>query len=301
MICADPDVRAEALYGGTPLMLAAGNNDVPMLERLLAGKAAVDARDKAGDTALNWAAYYGFTEAAAVLIRNGTDMSLRGHGNALEIALRRGHQPFIIQMLEAQHRLRDLRPAERALQSAIEADDGSAVLRAVRSGADPNGLDRTNRPWVSQAARLGRTGALSALLRAGARADRIDQIGFTALMEAAREGKVGAMRQLIEAGARVDRPSNPHGLGVTALHLAAIGGDSAAITLLLDHGANIDALDVGLNTPMIWALYESKPQAAALLVRRGGNPDLTNDQGDNPRAFAIQNEVTAVVAALTGR
>ena len=160
---ADPDVRAEALYGGTPLMLAAGNNDVPMLERLLAGKAAVDARDKAGDTALNWAAYYGFTEAAAVLIRNGTDMSLRGHGNALEIALRRGHQPFIIQMLEAQHRLRDLRPAERALQSAIEADDGSAVLRAVRSGADPNGLDRTNRPWVSQAARLGRTGALSAL------------------------------------------------------------------------------------------------------------------------------------------
>lgn len=57
----------------TPLMLAASNGDIPMMETLLAAQADMHATDMRNFTALHWAALAGKADAAKFLVERGAD------------------------------------------------------------------------------------------------------------------------------------------------------------------------------------------------------------------------------------
>ena len=75
---------------------------------------------------------------------------------------------------------------------------------------------------------------------------------------------------LLEAGAHVD--ARNHGLEQTPLHFAARAGSAAVATVLLDHGADINAADKvwSSNTPLRYAKDSNAERVVALLRRRGG-------------------------------
>ncbi|KAI7840581.1 hypothetical protein COHA_005734 [Chlorella ohadii] len=72
------------------------------------------------------------------------------------------------------------------------------------------------------------------------------------------------------AGGAAEQPLSPSNLGhTTVLHAACRAGDVAVAELLLQAGANIDAVEVMRRTPLMYAVLYDRPQLACHLLRRG--------------------------------
>lgn len=83
------------------------------------------------------------------------------------------------------------------------------------------------------------------------------------------------IRRLLAAGFD---PNRPGWLGQTALHHYAGRGETEAVKLLLDHGADPNVLDdEHRGTPLAWAAAAGRRAAAALLLAQGADPTLPRD------------------------
>jgi ankyrin repeat protein len=69
-------------------------------------------------------------------------------------------------------------------------------------------------------------------------------------------------------------------LGDTPLHVAAIWGDVEAIRLLVQAGADINALESFGYTPLHQAAEQGKKEAYDLLISLGADVDIKNKNGD---------------------
>ncbi len=269
---APPDPRLASYYNATALMLAVNNRNAPMAELLLRHGADVNAVDSFGDPALNWATFYGDLPLVELLLTHGARTDQVGHGDAVQVAMRRGHQPVLKRLLTHRGTLHTPDAATQALLDAIDADDPAALRRALAQGAQANGSDETGRPLLARAARAGRLQAVEALLEAGAEVDAADSIGFTPLMEACRDGQLAVAQALRAHGARVDRAALPRGLAMTPLHLAVAGERPALIRWLVAQGAPLDARDIEGAPPLAWAQGEERKALAELLLELGAKP-----------------------------
>ena len=74
-------------------LAAARSGDVAQVERLLAGGSHANARDNSGNTALHYAAAFGYAEMAQILVDAGADVDAPGRiGNTpLHLASQEGH------------------------------------------------------------------------------------------------------------------------------------------------------------------------------------------------------------------
>jgi len=296
---AKADPRLTEMFNATPLMFAAGANREDIVKQLLEAGADINARDNNGDPAINWAAYYGFTDMVKYLVKHGANMKLVGHGNALEIAMRRGHQDLVLALAQEMKVSGPISPEMKALIQAIRANDGQAVSNALTKGASANGLDETGRPVLHLAARLGNLNPTQLLLDAGAEIDVKDAIGFSALMEACRDGQFETVNLLLERGADVNCHAKDNGLGLTPLHMAAIGGHVNLLQTLTTKGANLNTQGVIGGTPMLWGFFESKVASVLALIDLGADPYLANRDGISPKTAAEQYEVKPVMDKLS--
>lgn len=91
---ADPDARSDSRYQSSPLMEATRDDNVEIARMLLAAGADVNLRDRHGDHALNWAAFFGHPAMVRFLVEHGSRLDFTGQSpeNALQIATREGHQ-----------------------------------------------------------------------------------------------------------------------------------------------------------------------------------------------------------------
>ncbi len=295
---ANPDLRLTEMFNATPLMFAAGANRREIATLLLDAGAEIDARDTNGDPAINWAAYYGFTDMTMYLAERGANLKLVGHGNAFEIAMRRGHQDLVAALAPKMKVSVAQSPVQKELLNAVKAGNQEAVVKALKDGASASGLDETGRPILHLAARADQVKITELLLDAGAEVDMVDPIGNTALMEAARDGKSRVVELLITRGANVNHHSRDNGLGLTPLHMAAIGGHDQLVRALVNRGANMNSQGIIGGTPMLWGFFESKISAVLTLIDLGADPYIANRDGISPRTAADQYEVQPVIAKL---
>lgn len=90
--------------------------------------------------------------------------------------------------------------------------------------------------------------------------------------EACARGDVDVMRRLLADDPGIVHtasPTAPHG-GWTGLHSAARGGHVEAVQLLLEHGANPNAREVGDNTyPLHWAAAHGQLETVRVLLDAG--------------------------------
>ena len=100
---------------------------------------------------------------------------------------------------------------------------------------------------------------------------------------AAASGNIRAISAFIENGADIGF-KNPN--GATALHFAANRHHAEIVTLLLDHGAAIDARDHLGETPLFWTTCSDSQDTAAILLARGANPLIRNKGGLTPQQAA---------------
>jgi ankyrin repeat protein len=205
----------------------------------------------------------------------------------------------------------------------IAADQGNAAMirRLVTAGADANGTDISGDTVLMAAVRAGKADAVRALLDAGAQVNTAEpQVGHTALMWAVREDRPELVALLIGRGASLEvktrtgttptvRPpgagGGSHGVGIvrggvppqgeqpptpggmTALSFAAREGRLEAARLLLDAGADVNALEANGISPLVMAITNRHTAVASLLLARGANPNAADWWGRTPLWAAV--------------
>jgi uncharacterized protein len=140
---------------------------------------------------------------------------------------------------------------------------------------------------VFEAAATGKATRLEEILNNDPNAaDRFSPDGWTPLHLAAAFGTPEAAAMLLEHGARVDAISqNPQ--HNQPLHAAlALGGSAEIAVLLMRHGADPNAAQVGGYTPLFSAAAANRRDLAELLISHGAAPHPVNDQGKTPAGYA---------------
>ena len=190
-----PSAAEIASYRG--LHAAAARGDAGAIGGLVAGGAAIDAKDGTGRTALHVAAFGSRYDVVRALVAQGADP------RALD------HQRYDIVTIAA---VKDV-VAMVELAIALGSD-----AKAITSPYDGTAL--------IAAAHLGHDGVVAVLIRAGAPLDHVNNLGWTALIEAIVLGQggprhVACLKALLDAGADPNRADRN---GVRPLQLARSRG-----------------------------------------------------------------------------
>ena len=109
--------------------------------------------------------------------------------------------------------------------------------------------------------------------------------GFTALHFAAFFGKPEVARILLEAGADVNAVAD-NDMHVQPLHSAAAGRHLEVCRLLLAAGAEVDARQAGGFTALHAAAQNGDPELVELFLSARADPGATTDAGETPAATA---------------
>jgi uncharacterized protein len=97
--------------------------------------------------------------------------------------------------------------------------------------------------------------------------------------EAAAFGRIARLRQLLD-----EDPANANAWspdGFTALHLAIFGGNEEAVRLLVERGADVDALataEIARVRPLGTAAFVGRPDLEQILLDAGADPDLAREE-----------------------
>ena len=75
------------------------------------------------------------------------------------------------------------------------------------------------------------------------------------------------------------------GYNRTALHYAA-EKDESCVELLLEYGAQPDALDGNKDTPLHWAAFKDNPECVRALLENGACPNARDYNNDTPLSWA---------------
>jgi ankyrin repeat protein len=154
---------------------------------------------------------------------------------------------------------------------------------------------------VSAAVHFGRTDIVELMLQNSAQCtDMIacevaPQRSGTLLMKAATHGQLAVARVLLQHGADVQAVNQ---LGLTALHRAALANKPETIPLLLEHGADVNTSAVDGITPMGYAARNASALTVQLLVAAGADLIAVAAEGTTALHQAALNTQADVLQLL---
>jgi ankyrin repeat protein len=156
---------------------------------------------------------------------------------------------------------------------AVNVDNARTVTELLERGFDPNTKSESGQVALFLAMRDDAPKVAAALLASPALdLDATNAMGETPLMMAALKGRLDWSKKLIERGAKVQKP------GWAPVHYAATGPNTELLAMLLDRGAEINALAPNRNTPLMMATRYGSEDSVKLLLRRGADKKLVNDR-----------------------
>eukprot|EP01113_Clastostelium_recurvatum_P044892 TRINITY_DN762_c0_g1_i2.p1 TRINITY_DN762_c0_g1~~TRINITY_DN762_c0_g1_i2.p1 ORF type:complete len:721 (-),score=163.60 TRINITY_DN762_c0_g1_i2:114-2276(-) len=88
------------------------------------------------------------------------------------------------------------------------------------------------------------------------------------------------------------------GVGTTPLHIAAKAGQDGVLTLLLESGEDVNAVDSNYNTPLHLAVSAGHEKMVAKLLAAGARPDMANADGEIPVRMAASRGDKAGMSML---
>ncbi len=191
------------------------------------------------------------------------------------------------------------------LAEAANEDGVTAVLLARYMGMPDLAEEiarRKSRLSFYEAIVLGRLEQVRAWLASDpTQVNQLSPDGFPPLGLAAFFGQLAVLRYLLEQGADPNRSAS-NAMRVAPLHSAVAFGDpqlaGAMARLLVESGAQVNAVQQGGWTPLHEVADKDQLETAELLLANGADPNARSDDGLTPLALARRKSFARMAALL---
>ncbi|MEO1248048.1 MAG: ankyrin repeat domain-containing protein [Pseudomonadota bacterium] len=191
--------------------------------------------------------------------------------------------------------IEDATTLPRLLQAARNGDVDT-VRAELDEGVKVSTATAQNNTTVHFAAAAGQVQVLKLLFERGAAWQQRNRNGATALYLAARYGHTAAVTTLLEAGANIDEQSLNF-IDLTPAMVAAKYGHGELLTVLLDRGAEIDRKDKEGQDVLTHAVAAGHDELVVPLLERMG-PELRGQALKSALYVAIMHKQAAAVDLL---
>ncbi|XP_047184542.1 kinase D-interacting substrate of 220 kDa B isoform X3 [Scophthalmus maximus] len=259
----------------------------------------VDGRSDNGQTPLMLAAEQGSLEIVQELVRRGANVNLDDVDcwSALICAAREGHMEVVKELLEnsAYIEHRDM-GGWTALMWAAYKGRWEVTKLLLEHGGNPNttGQQYSVYPIIWAAGR-GHADIVKLLLLNGAKVNCSDKYGTTPLIWASRKGHFDCVMHLLENGADVDQEGAN---SMTALIVAVKGGYTDVVKELLKRNPNVNMTDKDGNTALMIAAKEGYTEIVQDLLDAGTYVNIPDRGGDTVLIGAVRGGHVEIVRAL---
>ena len=245
--------------GNSLLHVAVENEDMALIDFCVDAELNINQKNKVGERPLHIALSAGDVDAVKLLVSAGANPSLWFIGgdekyNLFHLAIGFGNNEVIKAILESP-------------LLEINAVTGYGQKSALHFASE-----------------MGNSRAIGLLAAKRADLNIKDKNGDTPLHLAVRSGSIKAARALIEAGADLSLANTE---GVQPLMLAALKKNGEfMVSLLISHGALINATDQANETALHHAAQAGNLQSVRFLLNAGANVKLINRRGYTPEECA---------------
>lgn len=279
--------------GRRPITPAASRGDVEMLRKLLTAGADPNAAVPGGPRgdALWQAVWNQHLEVVRLLLLHGADPNapVESSGRPIDFARDPEMRALLVEHGGVEHS-----DEQSSLLSAISRGDTAAVAPILE--AHPNWLGDPNAFWgegvLSVPANKADVPMLELLMECGAKAPPVTKWARSYYFKHEH-----IARLLLERGA-ID-PNHRNWLQITILHDMAHAGDLRKAELLLDHGADINAIDDEYrSTPLGFAARFGHLSMVCFLLERGADPTAAGAPWAGPAEWAQKRGHVQIVDVL---
>ncbi|SMF54237.1 Ankyrin repeat [Tistlia consotensis] len=249
------------------------------------------------------AAGRGCLAEAETLVEAGAAIEARDRfGNTpLLIAARMGHEDLVAYLLGQHAAVGQTNLAgSSALLRAVLAGRRKVVELLLSAGADPNLANKQGVTPLDAATFSGEARLVKILLAAGADPQAEDRSGKAPIVYAAGRGFTQVVKILLDAG--VD-PNRRYGNDLTALMWAAGHANDApeaeglaTVELLLARGAKVGPLDNRGRNALMIAAERGHSLAVKALLEAGADPAIRDGQGKTALDLAADDAVRQALA-----
>ncbi|VUC25990.1 unnamed protein product [Clonostachys rosea] len=262
------------------LLLQNGPNDIALRQG-----------DEWSFTPAHLAAFYGHVEVLRALVEAGADLAARARAGVtpLHCAAMQGHSDIAEFLLTVGSDPSWADDEGRPASHSAASDNHCSVLEVlVAAGDDLASVDKKGNSILHAAASGGACEAFRMLARTrGKSLPWRNSTGWTPLHKAVVESSFDTVKLILDVAAGcqfkdahfdIDSPLSDD--GASSLILASRRGSQDVVGLLLDHGANIHAIDQWRCTALHSAVHAGYTEIVRTLIRRGADVNAKHTGGD---------------------
>ncbi|PWA14356.1 hypothetical protein CCH79_00018504 [Gambusia affinis] len=280
------------------LISAAKEGHLEVVKELLESSAYVEHRDMGGWTALMWGAYKGRVEVTQLLLEHGANPNTTGQYSVYPIiwAAGRGHADIVKLLLEhgAKVNCSD-KYGTTSLIWASRKGHYDCVMHLLEKGADIDQEGANSMTALIVAVKGGYTEVVKELLKRNPNVNMTDKDGNTALMIAAKEGHTEIVQDLLDAGTYVNIPDRS---GDTVLIGAVRGGHVEIVRALLHKYADIDIRGQENKTALYWAVEKGNATMVRDILQCNPDTETCTKDGETPLIKATKMRNIDIVELL---
>uniref|UniRef100_A0A8B9GQN9 KAP NTPase domain-containing protein n=1 Tax=Astyanax mexicanus TaxID=7994 RepID=A0A8B9GQN9_ASTMX len=280
------------------LISAAKEGHVEVVKELLDSSAYIEHRDMGGWTALMWAAYKGRVEVTKVLLENGANPNTTGQYSVYPIiwAAGRGHAEIVKLLLKHDAKVNcSDKYGTTPLIWAARKGHYECVMHLLENGADVDQEGANSMTALIVAVKGGYTEVVKELLKRNPNVNMTDKDGNTALMIAAKEGYTEIVQDLLDAGTYVNIPDRS---GDTVLIGAVRGGHVEIVRALLHKYADIDIRGQDNKTALYWAVEKGNATMVRDILQCNPDTETTTKDSETPLIKATKMRNIDIVELL---